>query len=107
MRVSKADEENRDYSRAAEWFRRSARQGYRKAQYNIGLMYARGLGVQRDYIEAYAWLKIAASQGSRHAVRGLRHYSRYVPASKIAEARALSRQYYERYVAAFARAKAS
>lgn len=98
----KADDENRDYSRAAEWFRRSAQQGYRKAQFKLGLMYARGLGVTQDYIEAYAWLKIAASQGSHKAIQCLERYAHYLPPSKIEEARVLSRAYYERYVVPFA-----
>ena len=95
----KADDENRDYSRAADWFRRSAQQGYRRAQFKLGLMYARGLGVKQDYIEAYAWLKVAASQGSRKAIHCLKRYAHNIPASKINEARALSRAYYEQYVA--------
>ncbi len=98
----KSDDQTRDYTRAAEWFLRSAKQGYRKAQYQIGLMYARGLGVKQDYIEAYAWLKVAASQGSAKAIQCLKRYAHYLPASKQDEARALSRAYYEQYVAPFA-----
>ena len=61
------EEEARDYDQAANWFLRSAQQGYRKAQFKIGVMYARGVGVKRDDIEAYAWLKIASLQGSAKA----------------------------------------
>ncbi len=97
----KTSDECRDYSQAAQWFRHSAKQGYRKAQYKLGLMYARGFGVSRDYVKAYAWLKIAAKQGSRKALLCLNKYSTKIPTSEIQAAHALSRQYYEKYVIPF------
>ena len=98
----KAPEESRDYDQAAQWFQHSAEQGYRKAQYKLGLMYARGLGVNCDYVQAYAWLKIAATQGSKRAFSGLNKYASRIPSYRIEEAHALSRDYYEKYVAPFA-----
>jgi len=98
----KACDDTRDYSKAAEWFLHSAQQGYCKAQYKLGLMYARGLGVTKDYIQAYAWLKIAATQGSHKAIFCLKKYAEKIPASRLAEAHALSRNYYEKYVVPFA-----
>ena len=98
----KAPEESRDYAQAAQWFHHSARQGYRKAQYKLGLMYVCGLGVSRDYIQAYAWLKVAAAQGSHKAILCLKKYAVKVPNTQIAEANALSRNYYEQYVVPFA-----
>jgi len=51
----KAEPRSKDFSKAAEWFTHSAEHGYRKAQFKIGVMYARGLGVRCDYVRAYAW----------------------------------------------------
>lgn len=98
----KAPEQSRDYSQSAQWFKRSAKQGYRKAQYSIGVMYARGLGVHQDMIKAYAWLKIAAAQGSHKAHHCLRKLANRMPMEQLPQAHALSREYYERYVAPFA-----
>ena len=44
-----------------------AQQGDAQAQYNRGLMYARGRGVPRDYGEAVKWFRKAAQQGFAEA----------------------------------------
>ena len=52
-----------DYAEAMRWYRKSADQGYARAQANIGHLYVEGLGVPRDYAEAMRWLRKAADQG--------------------------------------------
>ena len=52
----------KDYKEAFKWWSLSAEQGYAEAQFNLGLMYADGLGVAKDYAEAIKWLKLAAEQ---------------------------------------------
>ena len=42
-----------------KWFRKAADQDIADAQYNLGLMYAKGLGVQQDYVEAHKWFNLA------------------------------------------------
>ena len=46
-----------------KWYREAAEQGYRAAEFNLGLMYARGSGVPQDYPEAVKWFSSAAEQG--------------------------------------------
>ena len=41
-----------------------AEQGNVGAQFNLGLMYRRGLGVVQDYKEAAKWTRLAAEQGA-------------------------------------------
>lgn len=94
-------DEGKDFDQSAEWFLRSARQGYREAQYKIGLMYSRGLGVTVDYVQAYAWLKIAASQGSKKALYCLKKLSGKIPPDRLIRAHQTSRDYYEKYVAPY------
>jgi len=48
---------------AASLFRQAGEQGNRQAQYQIGLLYARGDGVKKDFIKAREWLYKAAVQG--------------------------------------------
>ena len=43
----------RDYQKALQWIRKAARQGYRKAQLNLGLMYVNGHGIEKNYLFAY------------------------------------------------------
>ena len=47
----------------AQWVEKSAVQGYRVAQYNLGLYYELGQGVTQDYEEALKWYRKAADQG--------------------------------------------
>ena len=91
----------RDYMQAAKWYELAAKHGYRRAQHRLGAMYARGSGVARDYIKAYAWCKVSALQHSRRAFLKLKKIETYMSLEQISDARRLSRQYYEMYVAPF------
>lgn len=56
-----------DYSKAVEWYKKAAEQGYADAQYNLGVMYRDGNGVRQDYSKAVEWYKKAAEQGVAQA----------------------------------------
>ena len=56
-----------DRSKAVVWYRKSAEQGYHKAQFSLGYCYNYGKGVTRDYIEAVEWYKKAVKQGNAYA----------------------------------------
>ena len=45
----------------------AAEQGYAQAQFNLGVMYAKGEGVTQDYDEAAKWIHKAAGQGDAQA----------------------------------------
>ena len=49
-----------DYAEAIKWYLKAAEQRSAIAQYNLGLMYSRGL---QDYAEAARWFLKAAEQG--------------------------------------------
>lgn len=64
----------RDYGKAAYWYRRAAEQGNITAQINLAQMHAYGKGVQQDFTEAAHWWKKLADQGdvkSQVALAGL------------------------------------
>jgi len=52
-----------DYATALEEFRQSAAEGLHLAQYNLGVMYYTGQGVEQSYEDAYHWLLQSAEQG--------------------------------------------
>lgn len=56
-----------DYATAIKAWRPYADQGVAQAQYNIGLMYALGQGVQKDPAQAASWYEKAAQQGWEQA----------------------------------------
>ena len=86
---------------AAEWYRKAAEQGYAEAQYQLGIMYYKGRGVPQDYREAYAWVGLAAAQGYRNANSALAQIAEKLDADTLAQAKELSKKYYEHYVEPF------
>jgi TPR repeat protein len=52
---------------AFEEFRESAEQGNNDSQFNLGLMYERGIGVEKDEQKAITWYRKAAEQGNPNA----------------------------------------
>ena len=57
-----------DSVKAAGLFLQAAEQGNRPSQYFLGLMYARGDGVEKDLNKAFAWLEKASMGGHPKAV---------------------------------------
>jgi len=58
-----------DYATAAQWFRKAAEHGVGDSQYNLGILCARGLGVEKNFNDAYRWFALAAAQGDREAAK--------------------------------------
>ena len=52
-----------NHSEAVEWYRKAAAQGHAAAQYNLGVCYSEGWGVEEDKSEAVEWHRKAADQG--------------------------------------------
>ncbi len=52
-----------DYKKALEIFKPLAEQEISKAQYRLGIMYAKGRGVPQDYKEAVKWYRKATEHG--------------------------------------------
>ena len=56
-----------DYATAIRELRLLSKQGNAKAQFSLGAMYDKGLGVPQDYAEAVGWWRKAAEQGNAKA----------------------------------------
>ena len=52
---------------AVKWYRKTAEQGIAEAQFNLGVCYAKGKGVDKDGVEAVKWYRLAAEQGDERA----------------------------------------
>ena len=61
--------ERDDYAAALREFLPLARRGHRLAQFNVGLMYQHGLGVEPNLTEAVKWYGQAAENGDAQAQR--------------------------------------
>jgi hypothetical protein len=51
-----------DYSKAAEWYGKSARQGNAQGENALGVLYLNGFGVSQSYDQAIFWYRKAADQ---------------------------------------------
>ncbi len=58
---------NKDYAKAFREWKAAADAGQAEAQFDLGLLYAQGLGVRRDMTEAARWYRQAAEQGNAEA----------------------------------------
>ena len=70
-----------------------AEQGNAPAQYNLGLMYARGEGVPQDYTEAVKWFRLAAEQGNAKAKKNRDIMADRMTREQIPEAQRLAREW--------------
>ena len=61
----------KDLKTAAEWCRKSAENGYAKAQNMMGLICEKGMGVETNKTEAVKWFRIAAENGDVNAQKEL------------------------------------
>ena len=52
-------------------YRKAAEQGNAKAQYNLGVCYENGYGVEKNYFKAVKWYRKAAEQGLADAQNNL------------------------------------
>lgn len=52
-----------DYVKAAEWYQKSAEQGFEKAQCNLAWCYMTGRGVKQDFLKGVEWYQKAVKQG--------------------------------------------
>lgn len=59
----------RDEVAAVNWYRKAAEQDFPRAQFNLGLMYARGQGVKPDVVQAYKWFHLAELNREPYAER--------------------------------------
>ena len=48
---------------AVYWFHQAAKQGHAGAQFNLGVIYAKGQGIPQDNQQATHWFHLAAKQG--------------------------------------------
>ena len=62
----------KDLKQAAEWYQKSAEQGYVEAQVSLGACYEDGEGVEKDIDKAVEWYTLAANQGNEAAQEALK-----------------------------------
>ena len=60
--------QHKDYAHAVKMYEVAASWAYKPAQFNLGVMYARGQGVAVDLPRAMAWMALASERGDQEYV---------------------------------------
>lgn len=60
-----------DYTNGAFWLGRAAQRGHAVAQYELGCLYLKGLGVNQDVLQAVLWLKRSSELGVVDAINDI------------------------------------
>nr|WP_251133982.1 tetratricopeptide repeat protein [Rhodomicrobium sp. Az07] len=64
-----AHDKPEDYKQAASLFTAAAQAGLTDSQFNLALLYERGLGLAKDYQKAFFWYEVASREGDKEAIR--------------------------------------
>lgn len=80
------DEVAQDFKKSAYWWEKLAETGNSIGQFNTGLHYAKGCGVDRDFKKAAEWMKKAADSGDEDAPALVEEYGKADENRKKAEA---------------------
>ena len=75
------------------WYEKAAQQGYASAQYNLGLMIAKGAGTAPDLPRAYMWLTMAADQGDAEAKAKRDYLASKLSAAQMTEGQRLAAEW--------------
>ena len=59
--------------------------------HDLGVIYAKGLGVPQDYVHAHMWFSLSAVRGEQGAVKTLEIAERMMTPAQINEAQKLAR----------------
>ncbi len=72
--TNKENATKKDYTKAMAWSAKSADKGNPTGFYNIGYLYANGLGVMKDDKKGFEWVMKAAAKGDRVAMQTISEF---------------------------------
>ena len=81
-----------DYTTALREFTELAEQGDEAAQYNLGVMYAKGQGVPQDNVYAHMWFNLAAVDGYEDASKNRDIIAERMTTEALSKAQSLARE---------------
>lgn len=72
---------------ASSWFKMAAEHGVKDSQVNLGIVYAKAMGVDVDLVQAYKWFAIAAKAGDKDAAQKRDTVAKQMRPDQLATAR--------------------
>ncbi len=82
-----------DYATALHEWRPLAEQGNRNAQFNLGVLYAKGLGEPQDLVQAHMWFNLSAAHGEMAGALQRDTLAKQMTPAQIDEAHKLAREW--------------
>ena len=82
-----------EYNEALNKWKLAAEQGKVKAQYNLGVMYAKGIGVPKDYALAHMWFNLSGSNGHKNGMKNRGIVEKIMSPSQIEKAQEMARNW--------------
>src|SRR3979409_1482289 len=76
-----------NYKNASQWFRKAADRGVADSQFNLGILYARGIGVEQSLAESFKGFSLAAAQGDADSARKRDDIAKRLDAQSLAAAK--------------------
>lgn len=83
---------NQQYDQAFKLFQQTASLGHAKSQFNLGVQYLRGQGVQEDPVMAYGYLSLAIENGFTMAKQAQKTVERKLSAAQLTKAKQQAQQ---------------
>ena len=103
LMYTEGDGTPQNYKEAKYWLTGSAEQRNTWAQFSLGLMYANGHGIPQDNKRAYAWFNLIVPSNDivlkENAKKARSDSASQLTPQELAEAQALSEEYYQKYLA--------
>ncbi len=78
-------------------YRKAANQGDFAAQYNLGMMYEKGLGVPQNLVLSYQWYAVSANRENEMAITALEQLKTQLSPEKIKEGERLVQQWTKKH----------
>ena len=72
--MGKLCESLKKYTKAFQWYQKSAQRGLADAEYALGVLYYKGQGTTQNKVLARQWLKKAAKNGNEQALQKLKEW---------------------------------
>ncbi|STX47912.1 TPR repeat protein, protein-protein interaction [Legionella hackeliae] len=87
----------KNLEQAVSWIRKSAEQGYGRAQNKMGVFYRDGIGVSANPVEAYAWFSVAVTNGFTDSSKSRDDLEKTLTPEQLQQAKDLANKYSEQF----------
>ena len=85
----------KDYSKAGEWYIKSAKQGHAGALYQLAVMHMNGYGVEKDVFTGNVFFVLSAKEGHVSAQKIVEELTKNLSIKQIAVIELVAEKFYE------------